>query len=114
MFLLESFQSTAAQSSHPLSTSRFHIEFSELPQAVGEPIRFSIRIPKHALEGLGLEKLFANVRAVFDPADRCMILNNGDQGVVIEADATVKHKALISLWELGIYNFRFTYRYEAA
>lgn len=77
------------------------------------PTRFSIRISKYALQKAGLETLFSTMRDTFDAEDRCMLLNDGDQGVVVEANADVKHKALIVLWELGIYNFQFTYRYES-
>jgi hypothetical protein len=98
--------------------ARFHIGFSdscdlsEYPEM--EPTRFSIRIPKYALQKTGLAKLFQEMRSQFDPEDKCMMLNDGDQGVVIEADAAVKHKALIALWQLEIYNFQFTYKYDLA
>ncbi len=97
------------------SPTRHMINFEDaVERAKGRPIRFSIRVPKYALSSEQLSCLFQNIRRVFTPEEQCTIMNAGDSGVSIEGCAEAKHKALIALWELGVYNFQFTYKYGVA
>jgi hypothetical protein len=85
---------------------------SSAERAPVKPARFSIRVPKYALQGDQLSNLFRKIRELYPPEEQCLLMNDGDQGVIIEGEADLKHKALIALWEMGIYNFRFTYKYD--
>ena len=71
--------------------------------------RFAIRVPKYALDNELREALFRKIRELFSLEERCFLQNAGDQGVFIEADVAGKRKAMIALWELGVYNFQLSY-----